>query len=150
MSERRDTERTRFLDRCSDNPDATALEKQEQALFMAAKSGSLFEADMSPEEWEKFLVAAEIEETERKAGTPEKLSRLTEEQREVLESVSIPKSKSAQKVLTKREELIERARPQCVDADYSEQADEAAKDVKKEFGMERQDWAFIDTTLGKQ
>jgi hypothetical protein len=143
-----ETDRSRFLARCASNPNAEDLEREEQAIYMAAKSGSLFEADMSEEDWEQFLFASEIEETERAAGTPKSHSRLTEAQRSLLSDAQIPKSKVIQRTLTKRRELIERARPECVDADGSELAEEAAKDIEKEFGLSEADWGQIDTSLG--
>ncbi len=53
-----------------------------------------------------------------------------------------PASKAVRKLLEKRDELIEKTRPQCVDADGTELAKEVAKIAKDEFGLE--DWSKIN------
>jgi len=53
-----------------------------------------------------------------------------------------PSSKAAQKLLERREELIEKVRPQCVDAEGYVLAAEVEKIAKEEFGLE--DWAKVN------
>ena len=55
-------------------------------------------------------------------------------------------SKKVQRLLERREELIESCRPQCVDADGEELAEEIDKICKEEFGLE--DWGNLDTRIG--
>lgn len=52
-----------------------------------------------------------------------------------------PASAKARSLLRERDELIERTRPQCVDADGTELAKEVEKIAKDEFGLE--DWSKI-------
>ena len=61
------------------------------------------------------------------------------------EDASTPASKKVQKLLERRRELIEAVRPQCVDADGSELADEIEKMCRDEFGLD--DWGEIDTRI---
>lgn len=122
------------------------LERQEEALFLSAKAGSLFEPDMTGEEWEKFCQAAELEERERRSGVSKKLSALTSEQKKLLskggESV---KSAGVRKIIEKREELIKRLRPQCVDPNDAAFED----DILKEIGLTEEEFKAVDTSLGK-
>ena len=54
---------------------------------------------------------------------------------------SEPASEKARALIKERDELIERTRPQCVDADGTELAKEVEKIAREEFGLE--DWKKI-------
>ncbi len=135
-----------WRDRITIDQSTGDLERQEEALYLSAKSGSLFEPDMTDQEWGKFCEAAELEEFERRAGVPKKLSSLTTEQKEILskggESV---KSAGVRKIIKKREELIKRLRPQCVDTNDAAFEDE----ILKETGLTEEEFKTVDTSLGK-
>ena len=121
------------------------LERQEEALYLSAKAGSLFEPDMTQKEWNRFCEAAELEETERRAKVPRQYSELTKKQRRVLKkgSESI-KSAGVRKVIEKREELIKHLRPQCVDVNDDDFEDE----ILKELGITEDEFKGIDKSLG--
>lgn len=53
-----------------------------------------------------------------------------------------PASKQARDLIAERDRLIEKTRPQCVDADGSDFAAEVEKIAKEEFGLE--DWSKIN------
>ena len=56
-----------------------------------------------------------------------------------------PASKKAQKLIARRDELIELVRPQCVDADGAIFAEEVARVAKEEFGLEDlEDWKKVN------
>ena len=122
------------------------LDRSEEALFLSAKSGSLFEPDMTPGEWKEFCEAAGDEERERKAKVPKEFSQLSDGQREVLKkgSESI-KSEGVRKLIERREDLIKQLRPQCVDADDS--VFEA--ELLEELGMTEEEFKNLDTRVGE-
>ena len=129
-------------DHLSVDPDSAALDRTEEELYLATKSGQLLEPDMTQKEWRKFCKAATIEETERRAGTP---SSLSAKQLEILEKGGESvKSKHAKKLIAKREELIKSIRPQCVDAND----DEFEKELLEGLGMTEEDFKKVDTSLG--
>ena len=143
-----DSERDRFLNRCTVDPDSIELDRSEEAIFMASKSGSLFEPDMDEDEWQAFCEAAEKEQLEREAKTPAEWSQLTAEDRERLTNVAIPRNPGVRKVLKRRRELVTRARPQSIDPEGLELANEIARDIEDAFGLSADEWGQIDTTLG--
>lgn len=127
------------------DPESRELDRTEEALYLSAKSGHLLEPEMTPKEWRQFCEAAGTEEEERRSGTPDTLSRLTPEDRALLdkggESV---KSPAARKLLERRERLIKRLRPQCVDAN-----DEAfEKELLDDLGLTAEEFKRIDKSLG--
>jgi hypothetical protein len=134
-----------WRDHVTVNPEESELERQDEALFASAKSGSLFEPDMTPKEWRQFCRAARIEEEERKAKVPKRHSQLSKKQRELLDkgSGSI-KNAGVRKLIEKREELIKRLRPQCVDANDAE----FEKALLEELGMTEDEFKRVDKSLG--
>lgn len=60
--------------------------------------------------------------------------------------ISKPASNRIQKLLKRRDELIERVRPQCVPDDAL--VDEAMKAVEEQFGLNEDEWEQIDTDPG--
>jgi hypothetical protein len=135
-----------WRDQVTVDPDTEALERAEEALHLSAKSGSLFLPDMTPKEWRRFVKAARIEEEERRAGVPRKASRLTEKQRAVLEKASESvRNIGVQKVLKRRDELVKRLRPQCVDADGGEMAEQ----MLEELGLTEEEFKALDKSLGR-
>jgi len=92
-----------------------------------------------------FCRAAGIEEEERKAKTPKRHSQLTEKQRELLDKGSDSiRSAGVRKLIEKRDKLIERLRPQCVDA----QDFEFEKELLEELGMTEEEFKQVDKSLG--
>lgn len=134
-----------WRDRVTVDHSTEELERQEEALYLSAKSGSLFEPDMTQEEWEKFCRAAETEERERRAKVPRRHSELSNRDRKVLRkgSESI-KSAGVRKIIEKREELIKQLRPQCVDVNDKEFEDE----ILKELGITEEEFKGVDKSLG--
>lgn len=132
-------------DHLSFDPESRELDRTEEELYLATKSGQLLEPEMTKKEWRKFCEAATLEEQERRAKTPEDLSTLTEDQRELLdkggESV---KSPHAKRLLAKREELLKTIRPQCVDAND----DEFERELLEDLGMTADEFKQIDKSLG--
>ena len=63
------------------DPTTEELDRAEEALFLSAKVGTLFEPEMNTGEWDEFCRAATLEEQERRDGVPRTRSSLTEEQR---------------------------------------------------------------------
>jgi hypothetical protein len=135
-----------YRDRITVDPSTQELERQEEALFLSAKSGSLFLPDMTRKEWARFVKAATLEEEERRAGVAEEFSELTKKQRLVLEKAGTSiKSKGVRKVIAKREELMERLRPQC--SDVTDEVFE--KELLEELGMTAEEFKQVDTKLGQ-
>ena len=135
-----------WRDRIVVDPDTEDLERKEEALFLSAKAGSLFEPDMTDKEWKRFCKAARLEEEERRAKIPRKDSQLTKKQRELLKkgSTSI-KSEGVKKVIAERDELIRRTRPQCVDPDDSE----FEKDLLEDLGLTEEEFKSVNKGLGQ-
>jgi len=134
-----------YRDRITVDPSTLELERQEEALFLSAKSGSLFLPDMTQKEWRRFVRAAELEERERRAGVPHQDSELTKGQRKVLDKAGTSiKSKGVRRVIEKREELMKRLRPQCCDADDAEFEEQ----LLEELGMTAEEFKQVDTKLG--
>jgi hypothetical protein len=135
-----------WRDQVSFDPDTGELERAEEALFLSAKSGSLFEPEMDEKEWAEFCKAATLEEEERKSKVPKSHSQLTPEQRKILkhggENV---KSPGVKKILKRREKLVERLRPQCVDADDSGFEEELLDDL----GMTADEFKQVSPALGE-
>ncbi len=134
-----------WADRTSIDPQSQELEATEEQLYLSAKSGSLFEPEMTQEEWRQFCDAAALEEEERKGGVPRKASRLTKKQTELLQTgAESVKSPGVRKVLKRREELIKRLRPQCVDP-----GDEAfEKEMLDDLGLTEEEFKAVDKRLG--
>lgn len=134
-----------WRDQVSVDPDNKELEKSEEALYASAKSGSLFEPEMTRKEWNDFCTAAAIEEEERKGGVPEEESALTDKQRKLLElgSQSI-RNPGVRKVIEKRAELIKRLRPQCVDPT----GEEMEREILEELGMTVEEFKAVSKKLG--
>lgn len=134
-----------WRDHVTINTGEAKLERQEEALFQTAKSGSLFEPDMTKKEWRRFCRYAAIEEEERKAKIPREHSQLTEKQWALLDkgSGSI-KSPGVRKLIAEREQLIKHLRPQCVDA----QDVEFEKQLLEEIGMTAEEFKHVDKSLG--
>lgn len=134
-----------WRDQVTVDPTTGELDRAEEALYLSAKSGSLFEPDMNAKQWEKFCVAAELEELERQAKTPKAHSQLTPQQRKLLayggENV---KSAGVKKILKRREELVKRLRPQCVDAND----DVFEKEMLEGLGMTEEEFRGVDKSLG--
>jgi len=135
-----------WRDRVTVDPTTLELERQEEALFLSAKSGSLFLPDMTPKEWARFVEAATLEEEERRNGVSDEFSQLTKKQRLVLEKAGTSiKSKGVRKVIEKRDELMKRLRPQCADVDDAQ----FEKELLEELGMTAEEFKQVDSRLGR-
>jgi len=133
-------------DSLSVDPANRELDRAEEALYLSAKSGSLFLPKMGPKEWKRFCDAATIEENERKFKVPKSQSQLTASQRKTLKKASTSiKSPGVRRVIEKREELIKRLRPQCVDA--NDEDFEAA--LLEELGMTEDEFKTAAGRTGK-
>ena len=131
-------------DRITVDPASEKLRLAEEGLFMAAKRGSLWMPKMTRREWAQFREAVTIEENERKFGIPEHKSELTSKHKAALDKIAAPKSKSVQKMLDDREDLIPHVRPQCVDPN-----DEAFEDeILEELGMTAEEFSQVDKRVG--
>ncbi len=130
----------------SDSHEAGELQRVEDRIFNEAKNGDLFEPDISRSDWEAFCVAAEKEEGERLSYVPKGKSRITEDEKKLLERADTYRDEHSEVLLEKRNKLARAVRPQCIDANGVEAADEVEKLVNKEFGIE--DWGSIDTSIG--
>lgn len=129
--------------------ESNELERREQEIAQLARSRtdtSLFEPDIPREKWGDFCAAAEKEEAERRSYVPETKSQVTEEERELLKRGDILRDEQAEALLQKRDTLMEKVRPQCVDPEYKSEAEEIERLVNDEFGIE--DWSGIDTSIG--
>jgi hypothetical protein len=130
----------------SDSHGAGELQRVEDKIFVEAKYGDLLEPDISRSDWGAFCIAAEKEESERLAYVPEGQSQITEDEKKLLARADTYRDEASEALLEKREKLARAVRPQCADSEYLEEADEVAKLVDKEFGIE--DWGSIDTSIG--
>lgn len=135
-----------WKDSISVDPANSELDRTEEALFLSAKSGSLFMPRMGPKEWARFCEAAELEEQERKDKVPKSLSQLTPRQRKTLKKASESvKSPGVRKVLARREELMKQLRPQCVDV--NDEDFETA--LLEELGMSEEEFKEAAGRQGK-
>ena len=130
----------------SDSHEAGELQRVEDRIFSEAKNGDLFEPDITRGDWEAFCVAAEKEEVERHAYVPKGQSEITEDEQKLLARAGTYRDERSEQLLEKREKLARAVRPQCTDANGYEEAEDVAKLVDKEFGIE--DWGAIDTSIG--
>lgn len=134
-----------WRDNVTFNPEEAELDRQDEALYASAKAGSLFEPDMTPKEWRRFCRAAGIEEEERKMKVPKRHSQLTKKDRAILDKGSDSiKSAGVRKLIEKRDKLIERLRPQCVDAEDFQ----FEKELLEEIGMTEEEFKKVDKSLG--
>lgn len=137
------------VDLFSTPTDTVELEKREQEIqYRVRNEGdtSMFEPDIPRDKWNDFCVAAEKEEDERRRYVPAKNSQVTESERELLKRGDVLRDEQAEALLEKRDDLAAKVRPQCVDPEGEEEADEIERLVNEEFGIE--DWSTIDVSIG--
>lgn len=138
-----------MIDFISTPHDSLALERSEQEIqYLARSKGdtSLFEPDIPRDKWGEFCVAAEKAEIERRTYVPAGKSTVTVEERELLKRGDVLRDEQAEALLEKRDGLVEKARPQCVDPEGEKEAAEIERLVNEEFGIE--DWSAIDVSIG--
>ncbi len=135
-----------WRDQVTVDPTTEELDRAEEALFLSAKAGTLFEPEMNASEWDEFCHAATLEEQERRDGVPRARSSLTKEQRTVLAQGSDSvKSAGVRKVLKRRDDLIKRLRPQCTAVNDDEKIMEEMLD---DLGITAEEFKNVDKTLG--
>lgn len=133
-------------DRVTVDPGNEELDRAEEALFLSAKAGTLFEPEMNASEWDEFCHAATVEEEERRDGVSRASSSLTKEQRAVLDQGSDSvKSPGVRKVLARRDDLIKRLRPQCTAVNDDQTIMEEMLD---DLGITAEEFKHVDQTLG--